>query len=104
MSFFIKYKILQARTIAGYKSAIAAVRPGWDGVGVGQARSLEKLAKAYFIAPPPKRRLVPTWGIVFVLQSLGKPPFEPLGQVDLKFLTLKTLFLVDAASGRRVSF
>lgn len=43
-----------------------------------------------------------TWDIGFVLQALCKHPFEPLGQVDLKFLTFKTLFLVAAASGRRV--
>ena len=43
-------------------------------------------------------------GYWFFLLKLCKYPFEPLGQVDLKFLTLKTLFLVAAASGRRVSY
>lgn len=101
LEFLFTVKNLQARSIAGYKSA--AVHPGWDGVGVGQTKSLEKLLRAYFIALPPKRRLVPTWDIGFVLQALFKHSFEPLGQVDLKFLTFKTLFLVAAASGRRVS-
>lgn len=92
LEFLFTVKHLQARTIAGYKSAIAAVHPGWDDVGVGPTKSLEKLLRAYFIARPPKRRLVPTWDIGFVLQALCKHPFELLGQVDLKFLTFKTLF------------
>lgn len=58
LEFLFTVKILQARTIAGYKSAKAAVHPGWDGVGVCQTKSLEKLLRAYFIARPTKRRLV----------------------------------------------
>lgn len=51
----------QAIFIAGYKSAIAAVHPGWGGIDVGQTKSLENLLRAYFIAcRPPNRRLVPT--------------------------------------------
>ena len=95
---------LKARTIAGYKSAISAVHPGWDGVGVGKAQTLEKLVKAYFLERPPERKLVPPWDIGFVLETLCKYPFEPLNEVPLKFLTFKTLFLISAASGRRRSF
>lgn len=95
---FIVKKKIQARTIAGYTSAIATVNPGWDGVGVGQTKNLEKLSRAYFIARPPKRRLVPTWDIGFVLQALCKHPFEPLGQVDLKFLIFKKLIILVAAA------
>ena len=32
-----------------------------------------------------------------------KPPFEPIAKCELKFLTLKTVFLVALASGRRRS-
>ena len=34
---------------------------------------------------------------------LGQPPFEPLGQIDMKHLTLKTVFLVTLATGHRRS-
>jgi hypothetical protein len=43
LEFLFSVKKLQVRTIAGYKSAIAAVHPRWDGLDVGQADSLEKL-------------------------------------------------------------
>ena len=35
-----------------------------------------------------------------VLHALCRPPFKPLGQALLYHLTLKTLFLIDIASGR----
>lgn len=38
-----------------------------------------------------------------VLLALTKHPFEPLESADLKFFTLKTVFLVAIASASRVS-
>ena len=38
-----------------------------------------------------------------VLDTLKRKPFEPLGTVDLRFLTFKTVFLLAFASGRRAS-
>lgn len=45
----------------------------------------------------------PLWDLFLVLDSLRSPPFEPISQADRKFLTLKTVFLVALASGRRCS-
>ena len=39
----------------------------------------------------------------FVLASLQKDPYEPLSSISLKWLTLKTVFLVFLASGRHGS-
>ena len=52
--------------------------------------------------PRPVRR-IPAWDLFLVLASLRGPPYEPLREVPLKFLTLKTAFLVPLASGRRSS-
>ena len=38
-----------------------------------------------------------------VLEALSKPPYEPLREAFLKHLTLKTVFLLAMASGRRRS-
>ena len=38
-----------------------------------------------------------------VLDQLSKPPFEPIQECDLKVLTLKTVFLLALASGKRRS-
>jgi integrase len=45
----------------------------------------------------------PEWVVAFVLYCLTKAPWEPLEQVSLKRLTLKTFFLILLASGRRTS-
>ena len=41
----------------------------------------------------------PAWDLSFVLFSLVKPPFEPVSEIPLKLLTLKTVFLTLLASG-----
>lgn len=44
----------------------------------------------------------PNWNLPLVFVALTKHPFEPLESADLKFLTLKTVFLVAVASASRV--
>ena len=46
---------------------------------------------------------VPAWDLFVVLRYLRAPPFEPLAGLSLRDLTLKTVFLVSLASGRRCS-
>ena len=52
---------------------------------------------------PPVRPPVPQWSLHLVLQSLMRPPFEPLATCDLKLLSFKVLFLVAITSARRAS-
>ena len=52
---------------------------------------------------PPVRRPLPQWSLQVVLHSLVHPPFEPMATCDLKFLSLKTLFLVAITSACRAS-
>ena len=47
------------------------------------------------VAPAPK------WDLNFVLQSLTRPPYEPIS--SLKRLTLETVFLLALASAKHVS-
>ena len=56
-----------------------------------------------FLKRPTLRALVPVWSLTSVLETLASAPFEPLHSCSLKFLTLKTVFLVSLASGRRRS-
>lgn len=101
--FLFLVKNLAARSIRSYRSAIAKIHPGWDGVSVGRNTVLSDMIKAYFIERPPSRKLVPSWNLQLVLSKLCDLPFEPLCKAELKFLTLKTVFLLAMASGRRVS-
>ena len=38
-----------------------------------------------------------------VLRFLNSPQFEPLSECSVKYLTMKTLFLISLASAKRVS-
>lgn len=90
-------------TIAGYKSAISLIHKGVDGIPIGQNQDLSNLLTGMYHLRPVKRNLVPNWSLPLVLNMLNKPPFEPLDKVDVKYLTLKTVFLIAVTSGRRVS-
>ncbi len=45
---------------------------------------------------------MPTWDLAVVLEALSKAPFEPLEEVPLRFLTVKTAFLLATSSLKRV--
>ena len=49
------------------------------------------------------RSTVPDWDLALVLDVLRRAPFEPLGSCDLKYLTLKTVFLLAFATAARRS-
>ena len=60
-----------------------------------------KLIKGLFLRRPTVRSLAPPWNLTRVLEALAKPPFEPLHAASLKHVTIKTAFLLSAASARR---
>ena len=51
---------------------------------------------------PPRPPSVPMWDLSLVLEALKAHPFEPLETVDMKYLTLKTVFLIALSSVKRV--
>ncbi len=51
---------------------------------------------------PPVRPRMPTWDLAVVLEALSKAPFEPLEEVTLIFITVKTVFLLAISSLKRV--
>ncbi|XP_071977728.1 uncharacterized protein [Engystomops pustulosus] len=58
--------------------------------------------KAVLRLRPTIRSDIPKWNLSLVLNSLMKPPFEPLSECSLKNLSLKTSFLVAITSARRI--
>ena len=99
---FDKHKFSPS-TIAGYRSAISLIHKGCNGVQVGQDKDLSELITGMSNLRPRKRSLVPNWSLPLVLNILSKAPFEPLATASMKFVTLKTVFLIAISSGRRVS-
>ncbi len=51
---------------------------------------------------PPICPKMPTWDLAVVLEALSRVPFEPLEEVPLRFLTVKTVFLQAISSLKRV--
>lgn len=51
---------------------------------------------------PSVRIRVPPWNLSLVLEALTKPPFEPIEDIPIKFLSLKTAFLVAITTARRI--
>lgn len=94
----------QVNTIRGYRSAVASIHEGFEaGRTVSSDRSLDLLIRAMALKRPRIRTLAPPWDMKAVLEALSRPPFEPLSQCSLFELSIKTAFLLAAASARRRS-
>ena len=95
---------LKPGTVRNYKSAIMSVHKGFvDGSDLDSDGSIRLLLEGMFNERPPQRTVVPMWDLNTVLDYLKGPPFEPMGKATLRYVTLKTVFLVAVATARRVS-
>lgn len=45
---------------------------------------------------------MPPWQFHIVLSALAKPPFEPVGSINLKWLSQKAIFLLAITSAKRI--
>lgn len=61
-----------------------------------------RFLKATVRMSPARMPGAPPWDLTLVLNALTKEPFEPIGDIPIKMLTLKTVFLVAITSARRV--
>ncbi|KAK0139969.1 hypothetical protein N1851_023132 [Merluccius polli] len=93
---------LAPSTIKVYIAAISARHNRVDGVTVGSNTLVSHFLKGAQRLRPPQRSPRASWDLPLVLQVLGKPPFEPLGGSELKWLSMKTAFLLAMASAKRV--
>ena len=73
------------------------------GLDLSHVRVISDLMASFKTQRPRRAPSLPDWDVTFVLYSLSKAPFEPLTEITLQRLTLKTFFLVLLASGRRRS-
>jgi hypothetical protein len=96
-------KGLAVSTIEGYRTAIASTLRGKTGEDLGKDADLSRLLANFAREHRPRRSATPPWNLVTVLDSLIKPPYEPLHLAPMKFLTWKTVFLLAFATGSRRS-
>ena len=89
---------LPPQTIKGYRSYLASdlSRIGKD--AALQAKTISDMITSMELQRPRNTPVLPQWDLGIVLKALSKPPYEPLREVSLKHLTLKTVFLITMAS------
>lgn len=100
--FLFEIKKLKPSTIRGYRSSISQTLC-YFGKDFSNDQALSNLLNSFSLERPVCRTLTPKWNLSLVLDFLSHVPFEPLSNISIKNLTLKTVFLVALASARRVS-
>ena len=98
---FLQNEAEKGLSVSTLKVQIAAL-----GVFLERPISSYPLVSRFFKAlsrsrPAPVRHFS-SWDLSVVFQSLSKEPFEPLQDISLKYLTLKTVFLVAITLARRI--
>ena len=101
LCYLKEVKGLCLSTIEGYRTAIAGTLRVTTGLEVGKDPSISSLLANFAREVSKKDRTAPAWDLAYVLDALRGKDFEPLEEASLKCLTLKTVFLVALASGRR---
>ena len=92
-----------AVTLRGMLAAIKAVRIREFAISEDGCSMISRyLRGARRLTASSRGPQVPPWDLYLVLEALKHPPFEPLGNVDQKWLTLKTAFLLAITSARRI--
>ncbi|KAL2096973.1 hypothetical protein ACEWY4_006180 [Coilia grayii] len=90
-------------TLRVYVAALAAYRAPTEGVSLGAHKLVVAFMKgAQRLHPRPRTDCAP-WDLHTVLNGLCSPPFEPLEQAVIKWLSIKTAFLLAITSTKRVS-
>ena len=105
-SFFLylfEDKELAVSTIKGYRSMLSNTLKFKGGESIGSNPFLSELMRSFKLERPVSRSLTPKWDLSCVLWSLTKTPYEPLSGASIKFLTMKTVFLLAFATARRRS-
>ena len=76
---------------------------GPTGHHISQSSDLNRLLSSFHRDRLKCSRNLPKWNLSVCLNELIKALFEPMKDTDLKHLTLKTVFLLALASGKRHS-
>jgi integrase len=88
-------------TIEEYRTALGSTLRAHRGLDINVDMRISSLMANIARDRIKKRVSIPNWDLALVLLMLTKGPFEPLHQATRKFVTLKTIFLVALASGKR---
>lgn len=90
-------------TLKVYVAAISCQHIRIDNGTVGSHSLVSLFLKGAQRLHPPRASRAPAWDLPLVLDALRRPPFEPLAQAELKWVSWKTAFLLAISSAKRVS-
>ena len=94
---------LSASSITVHRAAICTTLRQLGGPSLSDDPLFRDLVCSASIRDARNPRRTPSWDLFLVLSALRLAPYEPIREISLKFLTLKTGFLVALASGQRCS-
>lgn len=89
-------------TLKVYVAAISSNHADMDGGTVGSHNLISLFLRGTRRLHPPVVLRAPAWDLLLVLDALHHPPYEPLRQAELKWLSCKTAFLLAIVSAKRV--
>ena len=89
-------------TLKVYTAALSLYHEPVDGFTVGAHKSTALFLRGAKRLCPKRSHPVARWDIHVVLDSLCRPPYEPMGSANLKWITMKTAFLMAITSAKRV--
>lgn len=92
-----------ASTLKVYVAAISAYHVPVGGSSLGSHSLVCSFLKGARRLNPARNPHFPVWDLSLVLAFLCSPQFEPLQSIDIKWMSLKTSFLLAIATAKRVS-
>ena len=90
-------------TILTHKSAVCGTLQLTSNKNHSEHPIIKRLIQNFKSNITVEKSKIPDWNFNIVLAALRRRPFEPMNTVDIKFVTMKCLFLTAWASAARVS-
>ncbi len=89
-------------TLRVYVAAISSQHARVDNDTVGRHKLVSLFLKRALRLRPAQALRAPAWDLPLLLEALCQPPFEPLAQTELRWLPVKTAFLLAIILAKRV--
>ena len=101
--FLRDVKKLKGSTIGTYLTAVSTVLRRTTDTSPAQSPELQAMVRSFRLEDQRKVFRPPQWDLNIILKYLSSGACEPLDDISLETLTIKTVFLVGMATAARVS-
>ncbi|XP_070592839.1 uncharacterized protein [Erythrolamprus reginae] len=103
---FLKHgldKGLSPNTIKRQTAALSSIIACDTWISLAHVPLVSRFLRGVSNSHPPVVHRFPTWDLPKVLYSLTEPPYEPLQEASLRYLSFKVSFLIAITTARRIS-